>query len=72
MTPSFPTAITHPSYRWQRLQGQPTTVFAFVPAHAERFWLYVYSERTGQTYERLCSDPKRANLSIVDFSRQYG
>lgn len=70
---AFPTPITHPKYNWQRLTGQPTTIFAKVPTRdPERTWLYVFSERTGETYERLCSNPARMNAAIVDFARQYG
>ncbi len=68
----FPTPETHPTYPWQQLTQQPTTIFAKVPAHGGQIWLFVLSRRTGETYQKLCSDPSRLDRLIVDFARQHG
>lgn len=71
---SFPTLATHPNLPWQRVPQLPSVVFAIVPAVGGARHLYIYSERTGQTYEKRCHRPGTApmNAVILDFARQHG
>ncbi len=69
----FPTAVTHPTYRWQRLPELPTVLFAAVPVVGGARQLYMYSERTGQTYEKRChGNDARVRTIVLTFARQSG
>lgn len=70
----FPTASSHPAYPWQRLPQLPSVVFAVVPAIGGARHLYVYSERTGETYQKRChrSGTAPINATVLDFARQHG
>lgn len=71
---AFPTAQTHPGYGWQRLPQLPSVIWAVVPAVGGARHLYVYSERTGETYEKRCQRPGMAPIhaAVLDFARQHG
>jgi hypothetical protein len=69
----FPTAVTHPAWPWKRLPALPAVVFAAVPAVGGARQLYMYSERTGQTYEKRChGDDARVLAIVTTFARQSG
>lgn len=76
----FPTPQTHPNLGWKRLVGQlpngmrlnlSHVVFAIVPGAGGHLNIYAISERNGQTFNWVCSDPNRAVVRVIDWARQY-
>ena len=74
MQTPFPTAVSHPMWSWQRLPQAPHVVWTVIPAVGGARHLYVYSERSGQTFEKRCHRPGTAPLhaAVLDFARQHG
>jgi hypothetical protein len=70
---AFPTALTRPDLPWQRFPALPSVVYVSVPAVGGALHLYVYSERTNETYERRCHRGKDAlHQYVAWFAQQYG
>jgi len=68
----FPTPQTHPQYPWQRLQDHPHVGYCILVPREGIQRLYIFSTRTGETYTRDCTDPRRMPKTILDFVRQHG
>lgn len=68
---AFPTRATHPRLGWQTPADAPWIHYAIVTKGAG-LYIYVYSTRSGATFERPCSHRRMALARVADFARQYG
>lgn len=76
------TPQTHPALGWQRLVGTLQTPRGPLPMNFphvlwvvtgnDPWWIYAYSQRTGQVLNRPCSTPGMQMLRLYDWARQFG
>ncbi len=67
------TRRSHPAAGWQNVPGTHVWYVIFQdPEEPTDVFLEAYSERTGNRFERPCTDPRRAYARVFDFARQWG
>lgn len=73
---AFPTRETQPTWPWVELPPAPGIppgiVYALLPWSGGAKHLYVYSKRTGHTYEKICQrGPEGVRATLAQFAQFY-